>query len=472
MATARHLLACLLAGGLPLVLAGCHAPWMDASDDSATSTPTVTNLPPRPRSTTVRRDPSPPAEERGASTAKQLPQPADEALLVGVMEKVRQVSELDPSATPLLLAELQETPPEFWSSAAEQFRASLAYHQQLAARTKQAERKETGGSGLGAGNIRPSSDPTADSPADPKSYAIAPENAVRLASFNEVAASTERPERTTTNHPHPQAPAPRPAPTADSPQPANWRESLTSAGDLLARDVASAPASTAEIHEHATLRMIRLLEGDTEAALAPIPGISPIEQDYWSRQLFALATYLDHHAQPDDKRRAAASAVHLDEALHSLREVGSLSLRNFTACKKVHAYGVYDPLERTNVSPGEPLTLYVELENYDSQPTEKGFVTLLGSSYELFDEAGTRVAGDSFPDVNDTCRSRRRDFHIQFGLALPAKLAPGRYRLQLVIRDRQSDKLGNASLGFEVAGPTKRESKRVESQDSTGKSQK
>jgi hypothetical protein len=245
---------------------------------------------------------------------------------------------------------------------------------------------------------------------------------------------------------------------------------LTSAGDLLERDVVSAPASTAEIHEHATLRMIRLLEGGTEAALAPIPGISPIEQDYWSRQLFALATYLDHHAQPDDKRRAAASAVHLDEALHSLREVGSLSLRNFTACKKVHAYGVYDALDRNNVSPGEQLTLYVEVDNYDSQSTEKGFVTLLGSSYELFDEAGTRVAGDSFPDVNDTCRSRRRDFHIQFGLALPPKLASGRYRLQLVVRDRQSDKLGNASLEFEVAGPTTRVSKSVGSAESNGKS--
>jgi hypothetical protein len=242
----------------------------------------------------------------------------------------------------------------------------------------------------------------------------------------------------------------------------DWRELVVAAAADLELRVVESPASNGEVHEHVTLRMLRLMVGETELALAPIPGISPIEQDYWSRQIFALATYLDHHSQPDDKRRAAAGALHLDEALNSLREVGSLSLRNLTFCKKVHAYGAYDPHEPARFSPGQPLTLYVEVENYHSRSTENGFLTSLGSSYELLDEAGKRVAGDSFPDVDDTCRTRRHDFHIQYGVALPATIPPGRYRLQLVIRDRQSDKLGNATVEFEVIGVKSPES-RVES---------
>ena len=52
----------------------------------------------------------------------------------------------------------------------------------------------------------------------------------------------------------------------------------------------------------------------------------------------------------------------------------------------------------------------------------------------------------------DLVRSRRRDFHIQYGLSLPEKLAPGRYRLQLVVKDRQSDKIGHATASFEIRG--------------------
>jgi hypothetical protein len=64
------------------------------------------------------------------------------------------------------------------------------------------------------------------------------------------------------------------------------------------------------------------------------------------------------------------------------------------------------------------------------------------------------VGGGEIPDVNDCCRSRRRDFHIQYGITLPENLAPGPYRLQLVIKDRQSDKRGQATVAFEIQGAT------------------
>ncbi len=216
--------------------------------------------------------------------------------------------------------------------------------------------------------------------------------------------------------------------------------------------MASSPTTTAEVHQHVTLRVLRLLSGDTEHALEPIPGISPTEQDYWSRQLFALAAYLDHHSQPDDNRRAAASVIHLDEAVSHLRELGSLSVRNLSFCKNVFGYGAIEPYELDAFSPGQQVSLYVEVENYHSKSTEKGFCTLLGSTYELLNEKGERVGGGECPDVNDCCRSRRRDFHIQYGIAIPKALTPGRYQLQLVIKDRQSDKRGQATVAFEIKG--------------------
>jgi hypothetical protein len=238
------------------------------------------------------------------------------------------------------------------------------------------------------------------------------------------------------------------APTEDI----DWRQLVERAADDLNGRVAATPATTAEVHQHVSLRMLRLLAGDTEKALEQIPHVSPAEQDYWSRQLFALATYLDHHTQPDDKRRAAASVTHLDEATASLRELGALSLRNLTFCKNVYGYGSIEPFANELFAPGQQIALYVEVENYHSKSTEKGFCTSLGTTYEVLDEKGERIAGGEFPDVEDCCRNRRRDFHVQYGLALPERIEPGRYQIQLVVKDRRSDKIGHATASFEIRG--------------------
>jgi hypothetical protein len=246
-----------------------------------------------------------------------------------------------------------------------------------------------------------------------------------------------------------------PSVAADRPDESNkkdWQQLVAEAADDLSHRVAESPATTAEVHQHVSLRILRLLAGQTEGALEPIPHISPVEQDYWSRQIFALATYLDHHSQPDDKRRAAASVTHLDEAVANLRDLGALSLRNFAFCKNIYGYGAIEPYKEDRFSPGQQVSLYVEVENYHSQSTEKGFCTSLGSTYEILDEKGERVDGGEFPAVDDCCRSRRRDFHIQFGLTMPAKIAPGRYQFELVVRDRQSDKIAHATAAFEIRG--------------------
>jgi hypothetical protein len=230
----------------------------------------------------------------------------------------------------------------------------------------------------------------------------------------------------------------------------DWRQDVDQAIKDLEQHLPDAPQTTAEVHQQVSLRLLELLAGRTEDALKPIPQISHEEQDYWSGQIFALATYLDHHSQPDDKRRAAASVAHLEDAVGHLRELGSLSLRNLTFCKHVYDFGAYDPYDDAQFAAGQQVTLYVEVENYHSDSTDKGYCTSLGTSYEVFDEQGKRVEGGDFPDVEDCCRSHRRDFHIQYGMAIPKKLSPGKYRLDLVMKDRRGDKLGHASIDFEI----------------------
>jgi hypothetical protein len=472
--------------------------------------------------------PAVPSATTGAMPGTSEPSAAD---MAGVMDKVAQVRDMDPAAEQKLLDELKRTPPNTWPLVAEQFRASLALHQQLAAKPT---RKEEKGDPMAAFH-RASSKSQAPDAADKKDdlsyitsltatnrpsaaigslvdprekessaepiaahtvqqkaitqvglvsaaddrdgtpaefsesgpmYPIAAQRdeAARPAAFDAGADGTphvatqalgrDEPENAPRRLPQPASAEVSTAIKRIAKQPSSgsedWQHLVDEAADDLSQRVATSPRTTAEVHQHVSLRLLRLLAGNTEKALEPIPHIPPAEQDYWSRQIFAIATYLDHHSQPDDKRRAAASVSHLDEAVSHLRELGALSLRNLSFCKNVYGYGAYDPYDTDVFAVGQQVSLYVEVENYHSSSSEKGYCTLLGATYELLDEKGKRVSGGDFPDVDDCCRSRRRDFHIQFGLTLPENLTPGRYRLELVVKDRQSDKLGHATAPFEI----------------------
>jgi hypothetical protein len=68
----------------------------------------------------------------------------------------------------------------------------------------------------------------------------------------------------------------------------------------------------------------------------------------------------------------------------------------------------------------------------------------------VVDQSGRRVEGGQFPEISDLCKSRRRDFHMQYGVALPKRIYAGEYELELIITDQQSGKIGRASLPFEI----------------------
>lgn len=463
--------------------------------------------------------------------AKAIPAPGD---VSGVLDKLEQVRALDPTAEPKLLAELRRTPPDSWPLVAEQFRASLAYSQQLRGQEKapihddqliaathgMADDMQAASESIVFAPLSRPSLNASEPPSSPLKRLVDP----HAAKTDDIASLTRRlrsnartvtdataemhavetaasQQKVTRKLPARQSDAPEksavepaifhaPSDASEvvaqavansqivgtkdgvrlasaenskdaakvversSPGSADetWQQLVQRAADDLTKRVNASPATTAEIHQHVSLRMLRLLAGDTEKALEPIPHITPAEQDYWSRQFFALATYLDHHSQPDDKRRAAASVIHLDEAASHLRELGSLSLRNIAFCKNVYGYGAIEAYDKDVFKTGQQVSLYVEVENYHSESKEKGYCTLLGATYEILDDSGKRISGGDFPDVDDCCRSRRRDFHIQFGLTLPQNMKPGYYRLELVVKDRQSDKLGHATAPFEIGG--------------------
>lgn len=230
----------------------------------------------------------------------------------------------------------------------------------------------------------------------------------------------------------------------------DWREHLEAAIAQLESETSDPPATTAAIGRYAGLRLLYLVDGRRDAALKPISGIPPAQQDFWAKELFALTTYLDTDRTTDESRRAAAASISLREAAARLGEVATLSVHNLAFCTEVTSYGVFKKFAKYEFHAGQEVLLYAEVENFKSVQNEKGFHTALKSSYEILDSHGARVDQKEFEITAEDCQNPRRDYFIRYFVWMPKRIYGGTYTLQLSIEDTQSQKIGQSSIEFTI----------------------
>jgi hypothetical protein len=444
---------------------------------------------------------------RKATAGEEIP---EDKAFAEVLDQLQEIRALDPEAERELIAELKQVKPENYATVVEAFRTALAYRQQLAERDRavfagesplneydvatQQLRQQPSSAPLkvqqasATVEMPPQSSPPSPAAANwPASHAPPSNPAASHAIATEPLAANSLPphvEPAQMIDPVAQRPSPvsRPlapveppaiepsdeaavvsddhstgtqsvaAATAASTAPGDWHAQLNTAIADLEQSVAPQPTSVAELHDHMRLRTLQLLAGNETDAYRPIPGASPAQQDFWSKQLFAINAYLNATTQLDEKQRAVAALAPLDEARARLSELASLRIRNLSFVESVDGFGAYEPSKGSTFTPGQKVMLYAEVENFASNASEEGFATSLGTSFKVLDDSNRLVDGKQFPDVQDSCRNRRRDFHMQYELALPERIYPGPYKIELTITDHNSGKIGQATLPFEIAG--------------------
>ncbi len=229
-----------------------------------------------------------------------------------------------------------------------------------------------------------------------------------------------------------------------------WQEHLTAAIDALEKENGGSPTNPSEVSRHAALRMLYLLDGRKQDALRPIAGVSAAQQDFWSKQLYGLATYLDAEQNPDGSRRAAEASLHFREAAARLAELATLHVKSLAICTEVTSFGVYKSFEKLEFQPGQEVLLYAEVDNFKAESTDKGYHTSLKSSYQIVDAHGGRVAEQEFAVTEEHCQNPRRDFFIRYFVWMPKRIYPGKYTLQLTIEDALSHKIGQGSIDFTI----------------------
>jgi len=473
----RSKLSGMMTIGVILAVSGCMSPWSPGRSASS--------------SVSVLQDTNPVSQATHAATAdaaeslepnaSDLPTTTDEAT-AAVLGELQQIGAIDPAAQQKLIADLREAKPEDWPRIVQQFQSALAFREQLAAKESQSEKEPATAVAQASADsvyarqqqevpLARGAVPQASTTRTPQAQGIpkvvsamlgdstVSRDALAQHFVTESTAPSQPPPSTSMNRkptviaaaePHVEEQVSHTAPIVSAQPAGSSQEHLQAAITSMEQSTQEPPASVEDVQQHMRLRLLRLLAGQEGAAVSPIPGASSTQQDYWSKQLFAISTYLDSEQQPDVKRRAAGSLIHLDSARTSLAELATLRVSNLTFVDSVDGFGVYKEHEEAKFRPGEQVTLYTEVENFRSQSSREGFHTKLSTSYEVLDMNGTRVDGAQFPDVEDLCKNQRRDFHMQYGVALPTHIYAGQYKLQLTITDQHSQKIGQTSVPFEI----------------------
>lgn len=374
------------------------------------------------------------------------PEKNQQQAMAEVAPLLAKIAAADPELHAETLDQLGGTTPNLWSLTVQRAEQTLAYRQEIA--SKQAA--PTTATLLANAQAVPLPKPlpvrqasaTLDETTSPMPLIV---GGVQPAPMIENAYATEKPV-----DPQPAEANVLSPPEEEREESKTWREHLASAITTLDRTAAAKPHSKREAYERVRLQLLQLVAGETDDAVVSTPGLSSAEQGYWSNQLYAISTLLDNRGA-DDRATADEAARHQAEASAKLQTLGTLQVRNFVTCREVYDYGAYTPYPEARYTPGEKVVLYAEIENYKSEATADGYQTTLSSSYRLVDRHGDEVSAGDIPKVDDLCLTRRRDFHIEYIVTLPAGLASGEYTLNLTVHDQLGDKLGHAESPITVS---------------------
>jgi hypothetical protein len=397
---------------------------------------------------------------------------AHDADFAALAAEMQALGTMPPAEQQALLADLKQSDPALWPQLVRQFRAAMAYSrgQGPGVRGQDAADRVEGDKGrvsdVPRNDVALTSVPaeqrttpsvasaeTAGGPPNPSSATAAeimpsqpplrPPLKAAERKAGELAVSAKLPDAASIK-------AVAKVPAAPSAASDERQLQLTKAILTMEGESAGSTAAADEIARQIRLRMLYLAAGRRDDALRPIPGLSAAQQEFWTKEMYGLATYLDADSASDPQRRAAEAALHLREAAARIGELASPVVRNLTFCKEVTSFGVFKRFPKDEFKAGDEALLYCEIENLKAESTDKGYRTSLKSSYQILDARGERVAEQEFPASEDVCTSQRRDFFIPYFIWIPKRIDQGTYTLQLTVEGMQTHKSGQASIQFSV----------------------
>ena len=164
------------------------------------------------------------------------------------------------------------------------------------------------------------------------------------------------------------------------------------------------------------------------------------------------------------RRTASDPLLSGDEAIDRVDELRTVLadradpvVSTVALCRKVATFGVFEEMGNEDFVAGQAVQaiVYSEIRNLRSDLTDDGrHRTRLATRLEVFTADGRSVWQREEPEIVDLCRRRRTDFFIAQRLTLPPSLPAGDYVLKILVEDKLSGRVDEASHGFVIGPPT------------------
>ncbi len=237
-----------------------------------------------------------------------------------------------------------------------------------------------------------------------------------------------------------------------------WEEELHKLVSLMEAEASASGSAGSgsltrnELRQQVALRMLYLVNDQKQLAMQPIPGLQPADQEFWTSIFWGLSNYLNEEGI-NPSQRSTMTIEQLRSATHYLQISAKLQLRNVSFCSRINGFGNFEPIDATQLTPGEPVLIYCDVRNFQSESSDQNdFITKLRSSVEIYqgDLNGQLVDRSSFPATEDRCQSIRTDYYNSYRIDLPAHLSSGQHVLKLTIYDEFSGKSATETISFTV----------------------
>ena len=202
------------------------------------------------------------------------------------------------------------------------------------------------------------------------------------------------------------------------------------------------------------LRLLQLIVGQPAEAIASIEGMPGPEQEFWQELMLGLAHFRSKD-QPNREQRLTVTAAQLRSAINHISAEASLRFRRLEICSRINSFGRIEPFDSNEFDPGQPVLLYVELENFGTELTSRGTrKTKFDAQLQfLHHDSDDPIETIELADIHDEATSQRTDYFQSFELNIPSHLAPGVYRIRVQIRDAVRRKQADGFVEFQVREP-------------------
>lgn len=153
---------------------------------------------------------------------------------------------------------------------------------------------------------------------------------------------------------------------------------------------------------------------------------------------------------PTEGTEAAVTGSAVPPAAAPVPQPPAFVVQNACFATRVRAWGAVDRFESSRFFPGQEVIVYFELDQLAASESAEGHTTRVDTSLRLVAADGRRLHEWTFEPLEETCRTRRRDYFARYVLTLPESAAAGQCRLEISATDAVAGRTAQATLPLEL----------------------